>query len=58
MCHSVDAGRPEDPEGGAERTPLRAEPIQLVDAEGVFGMDERDVLGNAERDEARPPPGA
>ena len=50
---------PEDPDRGVERTPVRAQPIQLVDAEGgVFGEDERDVLGNAERGEARPPPGA
>jgi len=54
-----DARRAEDPEGGAERTPLPEELLELVVAEGgVFREDERDVLGNAERGETRPPPGA
>jgi hypothetical protein len=58
MCHRVDAGGLEDVEGGVKRTSLCAQPIQLVDAEGgVFGEDERDVLGYAERGEACPPPG-
>ncbi len=48
----------EDPERGAERTALPEQSLQLVVAEGgLFREDERDILGNPERGETRPPPG-
>ena len=51
-------GGPEDPKGGAERTPGHEESLQLVGAEGAFfGEDERDVFWNTEFGETRPSPG-
>ena len=58
-ARSSTLGGPEDPEGGAERTPSPEESLEFVMAEGgIFGEDERDVLGDPEGGETRPPPGA
>ena len=51
-------GGPEDPKGGAERTPGHEESLQVVGAEGAFfGEDERDVFWNTQFGDTRPPPG-